>query len=185
MNSIMDLLSYYPELHGSHGRVRLRLGKAVLDRICTLVEAQAPTQVHSIHVIPAGNNRFRLVSTLSNRFVNWIGHFFLHTLRESGIEIHIIQITAVPGNPFEGTLATSMIGKEAVSKIIDSINQGLEAGEVLRVKSELFGETHITLDPFPVLRKYLPAGMGNHCDLVQWETEHDSVVLSIRWNHMG
>jgi hypothetical protein len=181
----MDFFSYYPGLRGSYGRVRVCLRQEVLDQICTLVVAQAPNRVHSIHVVPTGSNRFRIVATLSNSFFNWIGHLFFHVLRENGVEIDLNQITAVPGNPFEGTLVTSMIGKEAVSKIIDSINQGLEAGEVLHVKSEFFGETHITLDPFPLLRKYLPAGMGDHCDLVQWETEHDSVIISIRWNHVG
>jgi hypothetical protein len=177
------LLDYYPALKGSHGQIHVRVRQAVLDQVCALIETQAPHQVHRIRITPSGQNRFRIFAELSNPVFNWLGHIFLHILRESGVEIQIDQTTASPGTPFQGSLATSMMGKAVIRKIIETINQGLQAGDLIGVKSELLGKTHVTLDPFPLLRKYLPAGMAGHLRLVQWQTTDDTFLVDVNWQH--
>jgi hypothetical protein len=169
----MDLLGYYPDLKGSFGRIRVRLRQEMLDQLCALLKAQVPNRVHYIRVNPSGKNRFRIFAELSNPFFHWFGQLFLHVLGESGIQIQIDQTTAVPGNPFQGRLVTTMIGQSVVTSVVDSINQELKAGNVIRVESELFGETRLSLDPFPILRKYLPAGIGDHLTVVRGRLQID------------
>ena len=179
----MDLLGYYPALKGSHGQIHVRLRQEVLDQLSALIESQAPNHVRGIRITPSGPNRFRIFAELSNPLFQWFGHIFLHILRKSGIEIQIDHTTAVPGNPFQGRLVTTAMGKAVVVRIAESINQGLQAGNLIGVESELLGETRVTLDPFPLLRKYLPAGMGDHLRLVQWQTTHDAFLVEFNWQH--
>jgi hypothetical protein len=179
----MDLLGYYPALKGSHGQIHVCVRQAVLDQVCAIIQAQAPDQVHRIRMSPSGQNRFRLFAELSSPVFHWLGHLFLHSLRESGIEIQIDHTTAVPGNPFQGQLSTTAMGKAVVKKIVEIINQGLQAGDLIVVKSELLGVTHLTLDPFPLLRKYLPTDMADHVRQVQWQTTHDAFLFEVNWHH--
>jgi hypothetical protein len=182
-NLHMDLLGFYPSLKGSHGQIRLRLQQQLLDQLCVWIESQMPDKVQRVRVSPSGPGRFRIVATLSNPLYHWFGQLFLHVLGERGIEIHIERKTASPGKPFQGRLSTTMFGRAAIVKIIDSINEGLKAGNVIGVESELFGHTRVTLDPFPLLQKYLPAGMGDHLTLVQWQATYNAFFVDFNWHH--
>jgi hypothetical protein len=181
----MDILALYPHLKGSHGQVRVQLRQQMLDKLCAAVASELPRQVKRVRIAPSGTNRFRIFAELSSDLFTWFGQLFLNVLGENGLEIQIDQTTSVPGTPFQGRLMTTLVGQGVVSRIVSLINGQLGAGDVLRVSSELFGETRVTLDPFPLLRKYAPAGVGGHLTLVQWQTTQDSFFIDFNWWHAG
>jgi hypothetical protein len=181
----MDLLGYYPALKGSLGQVRLRLPKTLIAQLCVLIEPHIASQVRWLRIVPSGTNRFTVFADLANPWHQWFGELFLQVLGESGIEIRIDQLTATPDSWFQGSLVTSFLGQSVVARVVSSINEGLQAGTVLTVASELFGQTRLTLDPFPLLRKYLSAEMAKHVTLVQWQTTHDAFFVDFNWHHAG
>jgi hypothetical protein len=189
---VMDLLACYPRLKGSHGQVRLMLRQGLLDQVCALLTARFHDRVRDIRITPSGTNRFRIQAALSNRFYQWAGSIGLRVLREQGIEIRIDQPSASPEAPtIDGSMDTTAMGKSvAVPAILQAINDGLGAGEAIRLReSRWLGWTRfrvlVSLHPFLLLRKLLPAGIGNHITHVRWQTTRDAFVIDLTWQHSG
>ena len=188
----MNLLDHYPALEGSHGTIRLVLDQSLLDRLCTLVTSRFKNRVHSLRITPTGENRFRIQAELSNAFYQFFGSLGLYALRQDGIEIQINYPTTSGKNPtIEGSMDTTVFGKDlAIPRLVQAINEGLGAGEVVEVmESEWIGWTQfrvfVRVQPFRLLRKLLPAGIGDHITRVSWQTTVDAFYFDFTWQHTG
>jgi hypothetical protein len=181
-----DHLEFYSSLGGSSGQVSVSLSKAFLEKICALLESQFMGALEQLLVAPCGNDRFRIWARLPNIVATWFGSSFLNILSDEGIEIEIEQPCAYPNKPLQGSLVTTLFGKTIIPQLVKFINLGLGAGKPLTMSSELLRPTtHITLDPFPLLRKFLPFGMGVHITRVEFRASHGSIDFTFDWHHSG
>lgn len=164
----------------------MHLSKAFLEKLCALLKSQLKNDLEDILIAPCGESRFRIRAKLPSTFATWFGAGFLNILSDDGVEIEIEQSYAVPKKPFQGSLVTGWFGATIIPQLEKSINQGLGAGKVLKMRSEVFRTTtNITLDPFPLLKKYLPLGMGDHVTRVEWTTSHEALIFKFDWHHSG
>lgn len=188
----VNLLDQYHALEGSHGTIRLVLDQSLLDRLCSLVTDRFKGRVHNLRITPTGENRFRIQAELSNWFYQFFGSLGLYALRQDGIEIQINYPTASGKNPtIEGSMDTTVFGRDlAIPRLVEAINEGLGAGEVVEVMdSEWVGWTQfrvfVSVQPFRLLRKYLPAAIGDHITRVRWQTTETAFYFDFTWEHTG
>jgi hypothetical protein len=188
----MNLLGYYPHLEGSEGKVRVRLDQAMLDQLCGLIRNRFKDRIEGLRITPIGDNRFRIQAELSNWFLQLAGSIGLRSLREDGIEVQILFPSASRKNPtIEGSMDTTVLGRDfAIPKLIEAINEGLGAGEAIEVtESEWLGgltlRVFVSVHPFRLLRKFLPAGIGHHVTRVKWQASEDAFLFDFTWHHSG
>ena len=188
----MDLLSLYPHLEGSHGKIRVRLSPPFLERVCSVLMARMHGRVRHLHILPSGENRFRIKAELSNRFYHHVGSLMLRVFREQGIEVHISQATASRASPtIDGWMDASMIGsKLAVPAMVATLNDVLGAGETFEIKkAKWLGWTSfrvfVAIHPLRLLEAYLPADIGHHVTDVRCHATSEAFLLDLHWRHTG
>lgn len=188
----MSLLGLYPHLEGSEGKVHVRLDQAMLDQLCDLVRNRIKDQVEGLRITPLGDSRFRIQAKLSNSFLQRLGSIALRSLQEDGIEFQILFPSASRKNPtIDGSMDTTFIARDfAIPKLIEVINEALGAGEAIEVtESEWVGgltlRVYVSVHPFRILRKYLPAGIGRHVTRVKWQASEDAFLFDFTWHHSG
>jgi hypothetical protein len=188
----MDLLSVYPYLEGSHGKLHLKLSPPMLDQLCDLWKARTRGRVHEVRIVPTGVNRFRLKAQLSNRFLHRVGSLAFRLLREEGMEIHIHQTTASFLMPtIEGSTDMTFIGRDyGLPLLVDAFNDALGVEQAVEVKkSKWLGWTQhrvfVAVHPFRILRKILPGDMGRHVSEIRWQSTAEAVSLEVTWRHDG
>lgn len=188
----MDLLRYYPYLEGSHGRIRLRISQALLDRGSDWLKERARGQVSDLRIVPMGENRCRLKVQLSNRLLHHVGSLALRVLREEGMELHIHQPSATLSlSTLDGSIDTNIVGRDyGLPMLVTAVNEALGVEHAMEIRtSKWLGWTRyrvfFALHPFRILRKLLPAGIGRHVTEVHWATATDAMLLDFHWRHSG
>lgn len=186
----MNFLDLYSQLQGSSGQASVRISVRLLDQLCRYIESLAPERVYKIRIEPQSDNRFRIRAQLSNAVHQWLGSLFLRVLSEEGIDIQIEQGRGTHAAPnLRGWMDTTVVGKSvAVPRLVDVINEGLDAGKVFTVRdTEWLGWTdfriYLTMDPFLLLRRYLPAALVNHVGELRWQSSKDAFVVDVRWQY--
>jgi hypothetical protein len=121
----------------------------------------------------------------------WVGEFFFNLLREEGVEIQIQQSTATIESPaITASWATGIVGKNlGIPEVVREINDWLDAGKVLELESTRSGLTSfdmiLKLNPFLLVRQYLPGEIEGHLTQVQVQTHEKFFVVDLSWNHSG
>ncbi len=181
----MNLLALYPDLVGSTGAFRLQLDQPFLEALCDLLRPLLPSSVSDIRISASGTNRFRMNAKLSSQALNVVGKPFLNILAGNGLEVNITRPVVARGALLEGRLETTLVGKQVVDYIIKALNQAL-GNEVVRSSSGWFsGGVELTLDPFPILKRFLPGGIGNDISQLQWQTTAEAFFIDLVWIHQG
>ncbi len=188
----MTLLNYYPHLEGSHGKMRLTMDQALLDKFCALLKNQFKDRMHDLRITPVGENRFRIQAELSNWFYQFFGAVGLRVLRGEGIVIQILYPTASRKEPtIEGSMDTTLFGKDlAIPSLVAAINEGLGVREAFEVtETKWLGWTqfrvYVAVHPFRLLRKFLPAEIGRHITRVKWQATENAFYFDFTWEHSG
>ena len=188
----MDFLDLYTHLGGSHGEVRLKMKQALIDQISNLLKKQLSGVLDDFRVTANGQNRFRINAELSNRLYQFVGAVGLRVLREDGVEIKITDPSATKNEPtIDGWMDTTVFGKSlALPKVIAAINDALGVENAVEiVETNWLGwanyRVFLSIRPFRLLRKFIPAGIGRHFDRVRWRTTGDAFCFDFSWRHDG
>ena len=191
----MEFFEVYRHLRGSHGQFHLQLAPSLVEQLCEILQASTQgslrARVEGLRVRSTGTNRFRLRAGLSTGVLQRIGKRFFNLLREEGVEIQIEQSSATIESPaMTGSWTTGIVGKRlGIPEVVREMNAWLDAGNVLELESTRRGlakfDMILKLNPFLLLRQYLPVGIGHHLTHVQVQTHEEFFIVDCSWNHSG
>lgn len=194
-SKLMEFFEVYQHLRGSHGQIHLQLTPSLVEQLCEILQASTQgslrARVEGLRMNSTGANRFRIRAGLSTGVFQRVGKQFFNLLRDEGVEILIEQSSATIENPaMTGSWATGIAGRRlGIPEVVREMNAWLDAGNVLELESSRRGlakfDMLLKLNPFLLLRQYLPVGIGHHITQVQVQTHEEFFLVDCSWNHSG
>jgi hypothetical protein len=191
----MEFFEVYRHLRGSHGQLHLQFAPSLVDQLCEILQASTQgnlrASVEDLRVSSTGTNRFRICAGLSTGVFQRVGKLFFNLLRERGVEIQIEQSSATLKSPaMTGSWATGIVGKHlGIPAVVREINAWLDAGKALELETTRTGlakfDMILKLNPFLLLRQYLPGRIGHHFTQVQVQTHEEFFIVDCSWRHSG